>query len=70
MESCEEYFGNQFQISNQLLTSSTEAHETELKMTQKLFHQHNIDYWVIWPMGLRLQNNTTLTFFKCGVQNI
>jgi len=38
MGTCEEHFGNQLQISNQLLTSSIKADETQLKMTQKLFH--------------------------------
>jgi len=70
MECCEEYFGNQLQISNQLLTSSTEAHETELKMTQKLFHQHDIDSWVIWQMGIHFQKWHHTHFFKWEVPNI
>jgi len=63
MESCEEYFGNQLQISNQLLTSSIKADETQLRMTQKLFHQHDIDSWVIWQMGIHFQKWHHTHFF-------
>jgi len=62
MESCEEYFGNQLQIWTELINPQHQLKKLNLTW-HKNFPQHNIDYWVIWSMGLRFQNDTTLTLF-------